>query len=1063
MNVDKISHAVVDRAIDQTAARMRTVSALAGALLTGAGVIGYVAFAVIADHVVEGGLPLHLRRAGLALAGIAAAVLTAICVIRPAFRRINELYSAWLLERARPDLRHAVTTTLLLRGRNEVHAGVSSGLAFQAARAVRRIDATGVVSDRSLRHSGMVIIAVIASFCLYGLLAPKQIRPSVLRVLGADVAAPTQTSIEIIAPAPDASVVVGTPVKFEVVVKGRIPGQAWIEFSTDEGRTWPDGKRINLESPGGMTLDAAHWTATREGVDVAATFWYRVHAGDALCETRKHEVRPQPVATRHEVMLTWPDYANRTEPVRSNGPIDALSGAKAELLVRTNVPASDARVVFHDAGGSHSRQMSIDGADRQSLRASWIVDRDLEYEVRFNDLHGAGNDDPIRYTQRARGDRAAEITQAAPPASFTAMPTDVFQVQARVVDDWGIVRVVLAYRGLHGAGVIELTGREPVGRPIVEIDTTVSVEALAAQPGDIVELHIEATDTRVNLRGERDPQVSRGPACELRVIGGKGSSNAGNSQRPGGGSGPSQEGAKNGNQPSNQGKNGSGSDGNGNESGKAGEGDKPGESKAAGEKTAPSSEAGDANADQPGASEGTESSKPDAGAASDEKTETSSPENGSPPDSSKPTPTNERESTRQGDADAPSEPAEKPNGHPDTPPSDGGESGESPNAQAELDRLIRKNQDVLERLSEDAGKKEGGMSGDSQESKDPGEGSAKPSKNTGAQKNSTEKKGQPSESGSDGAEKPGDKSKSNSNSNDDTKSSDGSKPDAGQSGQANSGDEAGASKGASPPQGANADDPASATDKPPGAQRTKGSADRDAPQPAGEAEGEGEAKPGDGQPSDTDEQGKADSGKFAKNPANDGTAKDKPPGASTPRPAEGEGPTPQSSGGGVAEDAGPSQADGTFAESGKGDSLDAPLRERARKAVDELERRLRDGGVSDAELRDLGWSRAEARNFVSRYRRLQKAAQQQRDGGLFSGRVRESNGESKVAAGDNASGVGRGMGGAVRGASGDAKDGSHAGDAPAESVPPELQDVLEEYYRSMARQDGAKPKTKSNP
>src|SRR5262245_5461514 len=84
MNVDRVSTAVVDRAINLASARLRTVSALSGALLIGAGAIGYVAVAVLADHYFAGGLSLTVRRAGLAIAAILILAFTATRVIRPA-------------------------------------------------------------------------------------------------------------------------------------------------------------------------------------------------------------------------------------------------------------------------------------------------------------------------------------------------------------------------------------------------------------------------------------------------------------------------------------------------------------------------------------------------------------------------------------------------------------------------------------------------------------------------------------------------------------------------------------------------------------------------------------------------------------------------------------------------------------------------------------------------------------------------------------------------------------------------------------------------------------------
>ncbi len=1073
MNVDTISRAVVDRAIDQASARLRTVSALSGAMLIVAGGIAYVAVAVLADHFFPGGLSLAVRRMGLALAGLLLAVFTITRIIRPAFRRVNQLYSAWLLERARPDLRHAVTTTLLLRKRDDVHAGVTSGLAFQAARAVRHMDVQGVVSDRSLRRAGGLVIAVIAAFGLYGLFAPKQVRPSLMRVMGADVPAPTQTSVDIIAPPPDASVVVGTPVAFEVALRGRIPREAWVEFSPDEGQTWSPGKRLSLIPPRERGSESSAWTATRDGVDVAATHWYRVHAGDARCEIRKIEVRPQPVVTAHTVEVTWPEYSNRVETTRTDGPIDALVGSKAALTVRTNVPAADGRVIFHDAAGDFSRQMTIDQTDRHTLRAAWIVDRDLEYEVQFNDLHGAATAAPIRYTQRARGDRPPEIVHLAPEARFEAAANDEFRVRARITDDWGLTKVVMAYRGPRGSGVVNLLDDTQSGQANIEIDKVVPVPTLGARTGDVVELHLEATDSRLNLRGERDSQVTRGPTCELRVSGEKSGKGGGDSKdQKGGAGGPGPN--KNGNQPGSGANDGPGQKDNQGAAGKPEKGNpqKGDQSGKPNDASAPGSDSSEKGVDSSDAKKQEEASKPQEadsqkdGAARDSADMDAPTSEGDAPDSAKPTPTSDHD---QNPPDESSPPLNKPtnsSSDSDAQPGDGSAESDSADAQSKLDRLIRENQKAMERLGEKGTPRDGDTSeksGDAEPSADAGSASKQGEESKGISPDKKDaKKGDGAKGGTESKEKTGENEKGGESSQPKGDPTQANKSGQGESSKSKEGSDSkkgDSSKGDSSPNGGDAGDKSEAGEKSEKQKNVEGSRTETCggdPAQDVELKGDARAKPGDAQPGESESKSKAESGEFAKDPGKVGNSKDGQPGASTPKPAEAVGPTPPSSGNGVTEDAGPSNADGSYDGEGKSNPLGAPQRDRARRAVDELERRLRDGGISDAELRDLGWSRAEARNFVERFKRLHKAAQAQRDGGLFTGKVREDSGEGRPSINGPEAGVGRGMTGAVRGDKGTARDAAHSQDAPPESVPPELKDVLDEYYRSMARQGGAK-------
>jgi hypothetical protein len=133
--------------------------------------------------------------------------------------------------------------------------------------------------------------------------------------------------------------------------------------------------------------------------------------------------------------------------------------------------------------------------------------------------------------------------------------------------------------------------------------------------------------------------------------------------------------------------------------------------------------------------------------------------------------------------------------------------------------------------------------------------------------------------------------------------------------------------------------------------------------------------------------------------------------------------------------------------------LTGPLNDTGRtaRAVDEFERWLRRPPSEDDDLLDdLGWSREQAEQFVREYRRHQRG-----------------DAPSHVAVGGSKGGVAQGVpyedGGDVEmGRFGDADIGGAAGherredrdraplrEQPPERVPPDLRDLLDEYYRSM--------------
>jgi hypothetical protein len=199
-------------------------------------------------------------------------------------------------------------------------------------------------------------------------------------------------------------------------------------------------------------------------------------------------------------------------------------------------------------------------------------------------------------------------------------------------------------------------------------------------------------------------------------------------------------------------------------------------------------------------------------------------------------------------------------------------------------------------------------------------------------------------------------------------------------------------------------------------------------------------------------------GTGAENGATDETRGSREEGAASAGGSEGRGPAGGARDGGP--DAGPMDADGRFAEEGETDDLKAPQRERARRAVDELERRLRGGDIDEKALRDLGWTRAQARRFVEEFRRRDAEAQRQGRGGLFTGRPREDADKGGDRRADRAKG-GAGAGGAgVRTERRDQTSEDTLREAPPERVAPEYRDLLREYYRSMGREKDGREKTK---
>ncbi len=517
---DSENKAVVGYALDVVRARTKSVAALAATLLLLAACVAYLIVAVMIDHGLSGGIPLVLRRVALGVFGTILLVLVVVRIMIPLFRRINVFYAARVIERANPAFRNSLMTALELQRRPGVHNGIAVGLNHRSASDLRRCNVAEAVPQRSWHRGVWIVTASVLLFGLYALVAPKQVTPSVLRALGGDLPTPKQTNVSILAPAENASVVVGTPVDFEVELEGRVPSEVRVEFSRDEGVSWVRGQRLMMKpvfARPGDDREPRDWRATKSGNDVVATMWYRVIAGDDQTELRRLEVRPVPRVGKPDVKLIYPAYTGRAPETLDSGQIDAIVGTRVEITARTNVPAGNARVVFHDRHGPVARQMQIDGEDARSLRAAWIVDRDVEYELRFGDRHGSPNVNPIRYRQLARGDQPPVIEHELPKPRSVLTPDGQIEVRAKISDDNGLTDLEIEYRVGSRTGRVPLLSAAEVGAARVMLDRVFPVSQFKAGAGDLIQLRVVAKDNRHDLRNRPDYQVSTGPECEVRI------------------------------------------------------------------------------------------------------------------------------------------------------------------------------------------------------------------------------------------------------------------------------------------------------------------------------------------------------------------------------------------------------------------------------------------------------------------------------------------------------------------------------------------------------------------
>ncbi len=515
--------ALVDSVLAQAKSRVMRISLAAAGCGLAAGTLLFLLGFVIADHVVKGGVTPSARVAFMAVYVAAVAAGAVIAVILPAFRRINDLYAARLIERSHGGLHNSLVNAIQLERHRELPGSLRAALIAQAAADAARADVQRAVAWDRLRQASFILAGVVLAFCVYSLVAPKSVRVSVLRAFGLPLAAPTRTIIVHTEPADGASVLIGRPVTFTARLGGRMPGEAFVDFAADGGTAVLNGQRLSLLHVGESDNERQQriWQGTKAGADLQQTMRWRLVAGDAVSPWRRLIVRPAPDVTDLRITCTYPAYTGLAPTATSPGQsanVDAVVGTQVAVEAGTNVPARDpVLVVMPGADGSDETRLSMQetGADGRMLRGHFTVLQDGQYCVRFCDLEGVANQDPIRHSIRARPDAAPTVSLATPPADVTIRPDEPVPIRAAADDDYGITRLAIEYRHGSAAGSISLPLPAPAadGRPAArsaerhaELDFVVRAAQFGARPGETVEWQIAAWDNREDFQGTPAPQ-----------------------------------------------------------------------------------------------------------------------------------------------------------------------------------------------------------------------------------------------------------------------------------------------------------------------------------------------------------------------------------------------------------------------------------------------------------------------------------------------------------------------------------------------------------------------------
>ncbi len=238
------------------------------------------------------------------------------------------------------------------------------------------------------------------------------------------------------------------------------------------------------------TLTAAALGLTWPGLLPAA--WDRLWNGVPPTSAKPSHLRVAVAARDIRLRYAYPAYTGMPpHEVRATaGDIRAVTGTIVEFRARPVQPAARAEAVFDDGTrkplqvGKHGL---LEGRFEVRVPARWHIEL----------VTPAG--DVIKETRRRTiepvEDAPPEVTLLSPAADLELRKDETFELSVRATDDYGIDRIELVAQ-VRGPGHREVRRKltaQMRGR-VSSAHATVAVADLGAQPGDVVDVWVEATD-----------------------------------------------------------------------------------------------------------------------------------------------------------------------------------------------------------------------------------------------------------------------------------------------------------------------------------------------------------------------------------------------------------------------------------------------------------------------------------------------------------------------------------------------------------------------------------------
>ena len=510
----------IDYQLRKTQTGIKRIDMLTAAIVAITVLIGYVLLFVLSDHwLFEGGVGGTARvLMFLPVIGFVGWLIGAK-VVWPALRTVSGLYAARTLEASSAEFRSGLLNLVdLKQAGREVSPLILATMEKRAAVTLAKFNVDDAIDKRPLLTTLYVLFGIVVAFCLYSVLSPKKLGPSVLRAIVpfTNVTPATQTEILEVKPG-DAKLRAGGILTVSVQLRGEVPADVMLLFTTGDRRFVDEPVQL------GATTDPTLFEGTlgNDGHGLLQSFTYYVVAGDARSPEYRVEIITPPSATVTEVRYDYPEYTELDQSTQMGGAIDVWERTAITITAATNVSVKRAKLEFDDTEDFAS---SYDGPSPKieesgkRLRVEWRVnprERDGKfpkfYRIKVWDAEDTPDPKPAVYPINVRIDQPPQVVLIDPTMNLELPANGTVPLVVAARDQDFKLRTVSLKIARDENDVTDETLFDG-SQSEVSLKHDFQLEPLRLREGDKIRIWVEAQDNRLPTHN-----LAKTPPIEITI------------------------------------------------------------------------------------------------------------------------------------------------------------------------------------------------------------------------------------------------------------------------------------------------------------------------------------------------------------------------------------------------------------------------------------------------------------------------------------------------------------------------------------------------------------------